>query len=65
VTAPAEVTYQRRGPAVWIRLNRPAQRSALTPTMLAEAKACAPTPPTPNPSSPRPPELGQAANGYG
>jgi enoyl-CoA hydratase/carnithine racemase len=37
VTALTEIAYQRRGPAAWITLNRPAQRNALTPTMLAEA----------------------------
>ncbi|HXP57164.1 MAG TPA: enoyl-CoA hydratase/isomerase family protein [Streptosporangiaceae bacterium] len=37
MTAFTEITYQRRGPAAWITLNRPARRNALTPTMLAEA----------------------------
>jgi enoyl-CoA hydratase len=37
VTAFTEITCQRRGPAAWITLNRPAKRNALTPTMLAEA----------------------------
>jgi enoyl-CoA hydratase/carnithine racemase len=37
VTGLAEIGYERRGPAAWITLNRPAKRNALTPTMLAEA----------------------------
>jgi enoyl-CoA hydratase len=32
-----EVGYQRRGPAAWITLNRPAKRNALTPALLAQA----------------------------
>jgi len=37
VTAVTEIGYERRGPAAWITLNRPAKRNALTPVMLAEA----------------------------
>lgn len=37
MTGSTEIGYQRRGPAAWITLNRPARRNALTPTMLAEA----------------------------
>jgi enoyl-CoA hydratase/carnithine racemase len=37
VTGLAEIGYERRGPAAWITLNRPAKRNALTPTMLAGA----------------------------
>jgi enoyl-CoA hydratase/carnithine racemase len=37
VTRSTEIGYQRRGPAAWITLNRPAKRNALTPIMLAEA----------------------------
>ena len=32
-----EVSYQHRGPAAWITLNRPAKRNALTPAMLSQA----------------------------
>jgi enoyl-CoA hydratase/carnithine racemase len=37
VTDWTQLDYQRRGPAAWITLNRPARRNALTPTMLSEA----------------------------
>ena len=37
VTGDAELSYERRGPAAWITLNRPGQRNALTATMLAQA----------------------------
>jgi enoyl-CoA hydratase/carnithine racemase len=37
VTGFTQLGYQRRGPAAWITLNRPARRNALTPVMLAEA----------------------------
>jgi enoyl-CoA hydratase len=37
VTEDAELSYERRGPAAWITLNRPGKRNALTATMLAQA----------------------------
>ena len=39
VTGDAELSYQHRGPAAWITLNRPGQRNALTATMLARPTA--------------------------
>ena len=35
MTGFTEVGYDRRGPAAWITLNRPAKRNALSPVMLA------------------------------
>jgi enoyl-CoA hydratase len=34
----AEVGYERRGPAGWITLNRPAKRNALSPQLVAELR---------------------------